>query len=100
MIACCKVLGVFNAVAMDILVSQVCYDPLVYQLPTIASPPIDPLDVEGIYTYRAKPAGTDAVSIDVVVFPVKRNRHPLIPVVADAAAQPAAANRRLQPSRP
>src|ERR671926_1903462 len=42
------------------------------QLP--ASPPIDPLDVEGIYTYRAEPAGTDAVSIDVVPFPVKRNR--------------------------
>jgi hypothetical protein len=65
-------------------------------LPT--SPPVDPLDVEGIYTYRAEPAGTDAVSIDVVVFPVKRNRHALIPVVADGA-QPAAANRRLQ-SRP
>ena len=61
-----------------------------------ASPPIDPLDVEGIYTYRAEPAGTDAVSIDVEVFPVKRNRHPLLPVIADAAAQPAALNRRLQ----
>jgi hypothetical protein len=61
-----------------------------------ASPPIDPLDVEGIYTYRAEPAGTDAVSIDVEVFPVKRNRHPLVPVIADAAAQPAALNRRLQ----
>jgi hypothetical protein len=65
-----------------------------------ASPPVDPLDVEGIYTYRAEPAGTDAVSIDVVPFPVKRNRHPLSPVIADATAQPAAANRRLQPSRP
>jgi len=65
-----------------------------------ASPPIDPLDVEGIYTYRAEPAGTDAVSIDVVPFPVKRNRHPLIPVVADGAvAQPAALNRKLQRTR-
>jgi len=64
-----------------------------------ASPPVDPLDVEGIYTYRAEPAGTDAVSINVVVFPVKRNRHPLSPIVADPAAQPAAANRRLQNSR-
>jgi hypothetical protein len=62
--------------------------------------PIDPLDVEGIYTYRAEPAGTDAVSIDVEVFPVKRNRHPLQPVAVDAAQQPAASNRRLQRSRP
>jgi len=60
-------------------------------LPT--APPVDPLDIEGIYTYRAEPAGTDAVSIDVVPFPVKRNRHPLSPVVADATAQPAASNR-------
>ncbi len=64
-----------------------------------ASPPIDPLDIEGIYTYRAEPAGTDAVSIDVVPFPVKRNRHPLLPVIADAAAQPDALNRRLQQPR-
>ena len=65
-----------------------------------ANPPVDPLDVEGIYTYRAEPAGTDAVSIDVVPFPVKRNRHPLQPVVADAAAaQPDALNRKLQRSR-
>jgi len=64
-----------------------------------AGPPVDPLDVEGIYTYRAEPAGTDAVSIDVEVFPVKRNRHPLLPVIADAAAQPAALNRRLQKPR-
>ena len=62
--------------------------------------PVDPLDVEGIYTYRAEPAGTDAVSIDVVVYPVKRNRHALLPVVADAAAQPAASNRPLNSSRP
>src|SRR5215213_10566006 len=64
-----------------------------------ASPPVDPLDVEGIYTYRAEPAGTDAVSIDVVVFPVKRNRHPLLPVIADPA-QPAALNRPLRRSQP
>ena len=64
-----------------------------------ANPPIDPLDVEGIYTYRAEPAGTDAVSIDVVPFPVKRNRHPLLPVIADAAAQPDALSRRVQQPR-
>ena len=68
----------------------------VFYLPLPASPPVDPLDVEGIYTYRAEPAGTDAVSIHVEVYPVKRNRHPLSPVVADPAAQPAAANRQLQ----
>jgi hypothetical protein len=64
-----------------------------------ASPPVDPLDVEGIYTYRAEPAGTDAVSIDVVPFPVKRNRHPLVPIIA-GDPQPAAANRPLRQSRP
>jgi hypothetical protein len=45
--------------------------------PLPASVPDDPLDVEGIYTYRAEPAGTDAVSIDVVVFPAKKNRYNL-----------------------
>jgi hypothetical protein len=47
--------------------------------------PDDPLDIEGIYTYRAEPAGTDAVSIDVEVFPAKRNRY-VIPgiIVVDA----------------
>jgi len=40
------------------------------------------------------------VSIDVVPFPVKRNRHLLLPVIADpAAAQPDALNRRLQQPR-
>lgn len=68
----------------------------VFYLPLPAGPPVDPLDVEGIYTYRAEPAGTDAVSIDVEVFPVKRNRHALSPVIIDPAAQPAASNRRLQ----
>ena len=64
------------------------------------TPPIDPLDVEGIYTYRAEPAGTDAVSIDVEVFPVKRNRHPLSPVViVDPAEQPAA-SKRFQHAKP
>lgn len=42
-----------------------------------ANLPGDPLDVAGIYTYRAEPAGTDAVAIDVTVFPVKPNRYPL-----------------------
>lgn len=42
-----------------------------------ANLPEDPLDVAGIYTYRAEPAGTDAVSIDVTVYPMKRNRYPL-----------------------
>ena len=45
--------------------------------PLPANVPDDPLDVEGIYTYRAEPAGTDAVSIDVEVFPAKRNRYNL-----------------------
>ena len=67
-----------------------------------ASPPVDPLDVEGIYTYRAEPAGTDAVSIDVEVFPVKRNRHPLTPLPAGAdqtQQQPAALNGSPRRSR-
>jgi len=71
----------------------------VFYLPLPASPPVDPLDVEGIYTYRAEPAGTDAVSIHVEVFPVKRNRHPLSPVVADPVEQPAASNRQSKRSR-
>ena len=65
-----------------------------------ANPPIDPLDVEGIYTYRAEPAGTDAVSIDVEVFPVKRNRHQLTPIPAAGDPQPAASNRPLRRSEP
>jgi hypothetical protein len=71
----------------------------VFYLPLPASPPVDPLDVEGIYTYRAEPAGTDAVSIDVKVFPVKRNRHALSPVIADPVEQPAASNRQSKRSR-
>lgn len=50
-------------------------------------PPDDPLDVEGIYTYRAEPAGTDAVSIDVEVFPAKRNRY-VIPQLQPVEADP------------
>ena len=45
--------------------------------------PVDPLDVEGIYTYRAEPAGTDAVSIDVTVYPAKSNRY-VIPLLQSA----------------
>ena len=45
--------------------------------------PFDPLDVEGIYTYRAEPAGTDAVSIDVTVYPAKSNRY-VIPLTVPA----------------
>jgi hypothetical protein len=40
--------------------------------------PDDPLDVEGIYTYFGPPF-TQGVSIDVEVFPAKRNRYPLLP---------------------
>ena len=72
----------------------------VFYLPLPASPPVDPLDVEGIYTYRPEPVGGSGVSIDVEVFPVKRNRHPLLPVVADAPAQPAASNRPVRSSEP
>ena len=51
--------------------------------PIPANIPFDPLDVEGIYTYRAEPAGTDAVSIDLVVYPTKSNRY-IIPLVVPA----------------
>jgi hypothetical protein len=61
--------------------------------------PVDPLDVEGIYTYRPEPAGTNGVSIDVEVFPVKRNKHVLSPVIIGTAPQPAAVNQRLQQPR-
>ena len=61
--------------------------------------PDDPLDIEGIYTYRAEPAGTDAVSIDVEVFPAKRNRYVIpgiivvepVPVETTTTAEPRAA---------
>ncbi len=86
-----------NAVPPPYIEGFVIFEVFYQVLP--AGPPVDPLDIEGIYTYRAEPAGTDAVSIDVEVFPVKRNRHPLLPVNPDAA-QPAALNRPLKPSRP
>jgi hypothetical protein len=57
----------------------VILEPYFAPLPTTGVPN-DPLDVEGIYTYRAEPAGTDAVSINVVVFPVKNNRY-TIPLI-------------------
>ena len=57
--------------------------------PLPSNVPDDPLDVEGIYTYRAEPAGTDAVSIDVEVFPAKRNRYNLpIPVATIGPVDP------------
>ena len=51
--------------------------------PLPASIPFDPLDVAGIYTYRAEPAGTDAVSIDLTVYPAKSNRY-VIPLTVPA----------------
>ena len=62
--------------------------------------PFDPLDVAGIYTYRAEPAGTDAVAIDLTVYPAKSNRYtiPLIvpadPVVIGPAGAAAAAKKQ------
>ena len=53
------------------VIFEVAFNPLPSNVPD------DPLDVEGIYTYRAEPVGTDAVSIDVEVFPAKRNRYTL-----------------------
>ena len=55
----------------------------VYFAPLPANVPVDPLDVEAIYTYRAEPVGTDAVAIDVVVFPAKSNRY-TIPLIVPA----------------
>ena len=50
--------------------------------PTQPSPPPDPLDVEGIYTYRGdlpnnNTVVNNGVSIAVVVYPAKSNKHPL-----------------------
>ena len=55
----------------------------VYFAPLPATVPFDPLDVAAIYTYRAEPAGTDAVAIDVTVFPAKSNRY-TIPLIQPA----------------
>lgn len=46
--------------------------------PLPPSVPDDPLDVAGIYTYFGPPF-TQGVSIDVTVFPAKRNRYLLVP---------------------
>ena len=62
--------------------------------PVPTNVPDDPLDVEGIYTYRAEPAGTDAVAIDVQVFPAKKNRYDL------PTAQPAGAAVQSSPASP
>jgi hypothetical protein len=62
---------------------------VVFPNPLPTSVPDDPLDIEGIYTYRAEPAGTDAVSIDVEVYPAKRNRYVISALQpADPASDP------------
>ena len=48
--------------------------------PLKTPPPPDPLDVEGIYTYRGDIPNTvvnTGVSIAVVVYPAKSNKHPM-----------------------
>ena len=60
---------------------------VVFPNPLPTAIPDDPLDIEGIYTYRAEPAGTNAVSIDVEVFPAKRNRY-VIPQFQPVPAEP------------
>jgi hypothetical protein len=57
-------------------------------------PPEDPLDVEGIYTYRGELPGTpimsasdSGVSIEVVVFPAKSNGHVLSPTAPQTSAK-------------
>jgi hypothetical protein len=51
---------------------------VIFPTPITTSVPDDPLDVEGVYTYFGPPF-TQGVSIDVEVFPAKRNRHLLTP---------------------
>lgn len=51
---------------------------VLFPQPLPANVPDDPLDVEGVYTYFGPPF-TQGVSIDVEVFPAKRNRHTLTP---------------------
>lgn len=58
---------------------------VVFSNPLPTSIPDDPLDVEGIYTYRPEPVGVGGVSIDVEVFPAKRNRY-VIPALQPADA--------------
>jgi len=60
------------------VIFEVYYDPNKQKSP----PPPDPLDVEGVYTYKGDlPGSTNAnasgVSINVVVFPAKNNGHVL-----------------------
>lgn len=63
-------------------------------IPTGTVIPDDPLDIEGIYTYRPEPAGTNGVSIDVEVFPAKRNRYviPGVIIVDPVPVDPAPAD--------
>ena len=63
-------------------------------IPTGTVIPDDPLDIEGIYTYRPEPAGTNGVSIDVEVFPAKRNRYviPGLIIVDPVPVDPAPAD--------
>jgi hypothetical protein len=51
---------------------------VIFPQPLPADVPDDPLDVEAIYTYFGPPF-TQGVSIDVEVYPAKRNRHVLTP---------------------
>jgi len=71
---------------------------VVFPNPLPSSVPDDPLDIEGIYTYRAEPAGTDAVSIDVEVFPTKRNRY-VIPQAEPVPADPVLVEPKRQMQR-
>jgi len=68
----------------------------VYFAPLPTSVPFDPLDVEGIYTYRAEPVGTDAVAIDVIVYPAKSNRYtiPLTQPADPVAVSPSSTPRK------
>ena len=70
----------------------------VYFTTVPSSPPVDPLDVAAIYTYRAEPAGTDAVAIDVTVFPAKANRYtiPLIQPAEPGTVSPAGGRGKQQ----
>ncbi len=51
---------------------------VIFQQPFPSPLPLDPLDVEGVYTYYGPPF-TQGVSIDVEVFPAKSNSHILTP---------------------
>ena len=66
---------------------------VVFANPLPLNIPDDPLDVEGIYTYRAEPAGTDAASIHIQVYPAKRNRY-VIPAI-----EPVPVSTSIEPRR-